>query len=92
MLKTFFSKKKLYSSKVPESEWVMEGEVYTITRVVRMGLQDNKFGVLLKEVQLSSSSFPYELYDAERFLPIDLLSQVFEETRETVKEADLELI
>jgi hypothetical protein len=57
-----------------------------------MGLQDNKFGVLLKEVQLSSSSFPYELYDAERFLPIDLLSQAFEETRETVKEADLELI
>jgi hypothetical protein len=41
---------------------------------------------------LSSSSFPYELYDAERFLPIDLLSQVFEETKETVKEADLELI
>jgi hypothetical protein len=79
-------------SKVPESEWVIEGEVYTITRVVRMGLQDNKFGVLLKEVQLSSSSFPYELYDAERFLPIDLLSQAFEETRETVKEADLELI
>jgi hypothetical protein len=79
-------------SKVPESEWVIEGEVYTITRVVRMGLQDNKFGVLLKEVQLSSSSFPYELYDAERFLPIDLLSQAFEETRETIKEADLELI
>jgi len=79
-------------SKVPDSEWVIEGEVYTIIRVVRMGLQDNKFGVLLKEVQLSSSSFPYELYDAERFLPIDLLSQVFEETQETVKEADLELI
>jgi hypothetical protein len=79
-------------SKVPEGEWVTEGEVYTITRVVRMGLQDNKFGVLLKEVQLSSSSFPYELYDAERFLPIDLLSQAFEETQETVKEADLELI
>jgi hypothetical protein len=79
-------------SKVPESEWVIEGEVYTITRVVRMGLQDNKFGVLLKEVKLSSESFPYELYDAERFLPIDLLSQALEETRETIKEADLELI
>jgi hypothetical protein len=79
-------------NKIPSNEWVVEGEVYTITRVVRMGLQDNKFGVLLKEVQLSSSSFPYELYDAERFLPIDLLSQVFEETQETVKEADLELI
>ena len=79
-------------SKVPDSEWVIEGEVYTITRVVRMGLQDNKFGVLLKEVKLSSNSFPYELYDAERFLPIDLLSKAFEETQETVKEADLELI
>jgi hypothetical protein len=79
-------------NKIPSNEWVVEGEVYTITRVVRMGLQDNKFGVLLKEVQLSSSSFPYELYDAERFLPIDLLSQAFEETQETVKEADLELI
>jgi hypothetical protein len=79
-------------SKVPDNEWVIEGEVYTITRVVRMGLQDNKFGVLLKEVKLSSNSFPYELYDAERFLPIDLLSRAFEETQETVKEADLELI
>jgi hypothetical protein len=79
-------------SKVPDNEWVIEGEVYTITRVVRMGLQDNKFGVLLKEVKLSSNSFPYELYDAERFLPIDLLSQALEEKQETVKEADLELI
>jgi len=79
-------------SKVPESEWVIEGEVYTITRVVRMGLQDNKFGVLLKEVKLSSSSFPYELYDAERFLPIDLLAEAFQDKEETVKEADLELI
>lgn len=79
-------------SKVPDNEWVVEGEVYTITRVVRMGLQDNKFGVLLKEVKLSSNSFPYELYDAERFLPIDLLSRALEETKETVKEADLELI
>lgn len=79
-------------SKIPDSEWVIEGEVYTITRVVRMGLQENKFGVLLKEVQLSSSSFPYELYDAERFLPIDLLAEAYQKKEETVKEADLELI
>ena len=79
-------------NKIPDNEWVKEGEVYTITRVVRMGLQDNKFGVLLKEVKLSAESFPYELYDADRFLPIDLLSQALEETKETVKEADLELI
>lgn len=79
-------------NKIPDNEWVVEGEVYTITRVVRMGLQDNKFGVMLKEVKLSSSSFPYELYDAERFLPIDLLSEALQEKQETVKEADLELI
>lgn len=79
-------------NKIPDNEWVKEGEVYTITRVVRMGLQDNKFGVLLKEVKLSAESFPYELYDADRFLPIDLLSQALEENKETVKEADLELI
>jgi len=46
---------------VPQHEWIVEGETYTITKIVRMGLQDNKFGVLLKEVQLSSQSFPYEL-------------------------------
>jgi hypothetical protein len=79
-------------SKIPDNEWVVEGEVYTITRVVRMGLQDNKFGVLLKEVKLSSNSFPYELYDSERFLPIDLLIDALEDTQVVVKEADLELI
>lgn len=78
--------------KIPQHEWIIEGGIYTITRIVRMALEKDKYGVLLKEVQLSSSSFPYELYDAERFLPIDLLSQAFEETKETVKEADLELI
>lgn len=79
-------------NKIPNSEWVIEGKVYTITRVVRMGLQQNKFGVLLKEVQLSSNSFPYELYNADRFLPIDLLAEVYQEKEETVKEVDLELI
>ena len=79
-------------SKVPENEWIKEGEIYTITRIVRMGFQDNVFGVLLKEVQLSSKSFPYELYDMSRFLPIDLLTEVYSEKEETVKESDLELI
>jgi hypothetical protein len=79
-------------SKVPDNEWVVEGEIYTITKVVRMGLQQNKFGVLLKEVQLSSNSFPYELYDADRFLPIDLLSEAYQEKEKVVEKADLELI
>jgi hypothetical protein len=78
--------------KIPSSEWITEGETYTITRIVRMGLEKNKFGVLLKEVQLSSQSFPYELYDAARFLPLDILASTKEEEEVTVKEADLELI
>ena len=77
-------------AKILPSEWIREGETYTITRVIRMGLQDGKYGVLLKEVQLSAESFPYEYYDADRFLPLDILIEVREE--EAVKEADLELI
>jgi hypothetical protein len=77
-------------AKIPLHEWIVEGESYTITRIVRMGLQENKFGVLLKEVQLSSQSFPYEVYDADRFLPLDI--RLYQEKEETVKEADLELI
>ena len=79
-------------SKIPQSEWIVEGKTYTITRIVRMALEKNKYGVLLKEVQLSSQSFPYELYDAARFLPLDILANMKEEEEVTVKEADLELI
>ena len=78
--------------KIPSSEWITEGTTYTITRIVRMGLEKNKFGVLLKEVQLSSQSFPYELYDAARFLPLDILANMEEKEEVTVKEADLELV
>ena len=79
---------------VPIEEWVKEGDMYNVTRIVRMGLQKDIYGFLLKEVQLSSRSFPYELYDASRFLPIELLSQMKEEKEEevNVEEAYLELI
>jgi hypothetical protein len=77
-------------AKVPIEQWIKEGEAYTIIKVVKMGLQDKKYGVLLKEVQMSADCFPYEYYDADRFLPLDILAEVKEE--ELVKEADLELI
>lgn len=78
-------------SKIPDNEWIVEGEVYTITRVVRMGLQKNKAGVKLKEVELSESSFPYEFYDFERFISINLLSEIFHKEK-VFENADLELI
>lgn len=79
---------------VPVEEWVKEGDMYNVTRIVRMGLQKDTYGYLLKEVQLSSRSFPYELYDAIRFLPIELLSTMKEDKKEKVntEEACLELI
>ena len=57
-------------AKIPIEEWVKEGEKYTVTKVVNMGLQKNKLGFLLKEVQLGKKSFPYEYYDADRFAPV----------------------
>ena len=79
---------------IPIEEWVKEGDMYNVTRIVRMGLQKNIYGFLLKEIQLSSRSFPYELYDSSRFLPIELLSDIKEEKKEevNVEEACLELI
>jgi hypothetical protein len=77
-------------AKVPIEQWVKEGETYTIIKLVTMGLQDGKHGVLLKEVQMSADCFPYEYYDADRFVPLDTRVANMEE--EAVKEADLELI
>ena len=79
-------------SKIPIEQWVKEGEMYTITKVVRMGLQDGRYGVLLKEVQMSADCFPYEYYDADRFIPLDIRLYQTEEEKEEVLEADLELI
>lgn len=80
-------------AKVPVEQWIKEGETYTVIKVVKMGLQDGRYGVLLKEVQMSADCFPYEYYDAERFIPLDIrLHQVEEEKEEVLEEADLELI
>ena len=77
---------------VPIEEWVKEGDMYNVTRIVRMGLQKNIYGFLLKEIQLSSRSFPYELYDSSRFLPIELLSEIKEEEKVNSEDVNLELI
>jgi hypothetical protein len=55
-----------------------------------MGLQPGKVGLVLKEVQLSKKSFPYEYYDATRFLPLEAL--VAKEKKVEEKEAELDLV
>jgi hypothetical protein len=78
--------------KIPFEEWIKEGEVYTIVEVVKMGLKPGTFGLRLKEVSLSEKSFPYEYYDASRFIPVESIKSQKEEVKEEVKEADLDLV
>jgi len=73
-------------------EWVEEGRTYTVIEVANMNLQNNKLGFKLKEVALSEQSFPYEYYNAERFLPIDMLIEVGQEEVSEKAPADLELV
>ena len=77
-------------AKIPIEQWIKEGQVYTVIKVVKMGLQNGRYGVLLEEVEMSANCFPYEYYDLNRFLPLDLLVKHGKE--EEVLEADLELI
>ena len=63
---------------IPSDQWVIEGEEYTVVRLVRMAIQGNKMGVLLKEVQIGEDSFPYEFYDSDRFKPIEIKKEALE--------------
>lgn len=77
-------------AKISSDEWIEEGVVYTVETVINMGLQPGKLGVTLKEVQLSKKSFPYEYYDATRFIPIEgLFAEV---KKEEIKEVELDLV
>ena len=78
--------------RISPMEWIAEGKVYTVVEIAKMNLQNNKLGYRLKEVQLSEQSFPYEYYNAERFLPIETLVQVAEELKSEEIPADLELV
>lgn len=76
--------------RIADSEWIQEGVVYTVVATVNMGLQSGKIGLKLKEVELSSLSFPYEYYDAGRFLPIEGLFAEVAKVQE--KELELDII
>ena len=77
-------------AKISPNEWIEEGIVYTVVSIINMGLQPGKLGLTLKEVQLSKKSFPYEYYDATRFIPIEGLFAEEEKVEE--KEVELDLI
>jgi hypothetical protein len=61
---------------IPQEEWIEEGVVYTVSKITRMGFQKDKFGLALEEIQLTSKSMPFELYDAERFIIIPFAVEI----------------
>ena len=75
-------------SKIPLNEWIVEGSVYTVRKVVNMALMNNHVGFELEEVSLSPDSFPYEYYSASRFIPLELLEEY---EKHTVKEEESDL-
>ena len=72
--------------KVPIDQWIKKGETYTIKQLIHLAITPGKMGVLLKEVQLDASCFPYEFYDADRFAPEEL----FQMEESISQEANLE--
>jgi hypothetical protein len=71
MLKVICINDKNKPSKIPYSEWIVEGSVYTVKRIVQLALMNNQVGFELEEVSLSPESFPYEYYSASRFKPTE---------------------
>jgi hypothetical protein len=78
--------------RVSPYEWIEEGKIYTVIEVTKMGLQAGRFGYKLKEVQLSEQSFPYEFYNADRFVPVIALRQALKEEKVEEIVADLNLV
>lgn len=77
-------------AKIPDSEWIEKDKIYTVTNVAPMGLQPDKVGYKLKEVQLSMSSFPYEYYASERFAII--IDDKLQEAEVVAEKEELSLI
>lgn len=92
MLKVICINAENRPKKISPYEWIEEGKTYTVVEISKMGLQAGKFGYKLKEVQLSEQSFPYEYYNADRFVPVEPLKQALKEERVEEISADLELV
>ena len=69
---------------ISEDLWVKQDEIYTIDEVVKLPVQGYKLGYKFKEVELDESCFPYEFYDADRFMfLLDVsIGLIIEELRE----------
>lgn len=55
---------------VPESSWVVYGERYTVIKVDLLS-SHKTIGFKLQEINLPDDAFPYEYFDAQRFIMSD---------------------
>jgi hypothetical protein len=55
-------------NQIPAEKWPVKGKPYTVIKAVNMGIQKNVIGFALEEISLEGC-FPYEYYNADRFLP-----------------------
>jgi hypothetical protein len=73
--------------KIPLTEWLIQGEIYTVRKVVNMALMNNQVGFELEEVSLSPDSFPYEYYSASRFILLEDEKEIAEHKEVDLSEA-----
>jgi hypothetical protein len=52
---------------IPQEQWIIKNNIYTVIGVVNLPLQPGVAGFLLKEISLSADCFPYEFYSSNRF-------------------------
>jgi hypothetical protein len=67
-------------TKIPNENWIVENEVYTVIDTKQMGLQKNTLGFKLAEVSIPEKCFPYEFYSASRFGVIIAQTEIVEDT------------
>jgi hypothetical protein len=55
-------------NQIKQEDWLVKGETYTVIKAVHLQI-GNKPAFSLKEKPLTEENFPYEYWNAERFVP-----------------------
>jgi hypothetical protein len=51
---------------IPNNQWIKQGHIYTVTKILKLKIQGDKIGFLLAEVNLDGCA-PWLAYASERF-------------------------
>lgn len=56
-------------NEIPTSKWIEKDEVYTVTEMAYMNIQNKLLGFKLEEINIDDC-FPYQFFAARRFRPL----------------------